>query len=92
MPTLAKTTKQWGKVDKAALHELIVDGDVDIEDLSFENIDAVHARYFPHPQQRNFGRNFKDFASAFDLKQARSGAMRQAAGQEGKLRVCLFVC
>ncbi len=46
--------KQWGKVDKSALHQLIVDGDVGIEDLSFENIDTVHARYFPHQQHRNF--------------------------------------
>jgi hypothetical protein len=91
MPTLVKTTKQWGKVDKSALHQLIVDGDVDIEDLSFENIDAVHARYFPHRQQRNFRRNFKDFASAFDLERALSGARRQAA-EQGKLRVCLFFC
>ena len=41
--------KQWGKVDKIALHQLIVDGDVDIEDLSVDNIDAIHVRYFPHP-------------------------------------------
>ena len=54
MPTLKITTKQWGKVDKASLYQLIVDGDVNIEDLSLENIDAVHARYFPHRQQRNF--------------------------------------
>ena len=78
MPSLVKTTKQWGKLDKAALHQLIVDGDVDIEDLSFKNIDAVQARYFPHRQQRNFRRNFKDFASAFDLKLALAGARRQA--------------
>ena len=91
MPTLVKTTKQWGKVDKSALHQLIVNGDVNIEDPSFENIDAVHARYFPHQQQRNFRRNFKDFASAFNLEQALSGARRQAA-EQGELRVCLFVC
>jgi hypothetical protein len=91
MLPLAQTTKQWGKVDKAALHELIVDGDVDIEDLFFDNIDAVHARYFPHRQQCNFRRNFKDFASAVDLKQALSGARRQAS-EEGKLRICRFVC
>jgi hypothetical protein len=89
MPTLTKMTKQWGKVDKAALHQLIVDGDADIEDLSFENIDAVHARYFPHRQQCNFRRNFKDFASAFDLEQALAGARRQAA-EQGELRVCLL--
>jgi hypothetical protein len=33
--------KQWGKVDKAALHQLIVEGRVNIEDLSFDNINAV---------------------------------------------------
>jgi hypothetical protein len=55
MPSLVKTTKkQWGKVNKTELHQLIVDGDVDIEDLSFKNIDAVHVRYFPHRQQCNF--------------------------------------
>ena len=90
MPTLAKTAKQWGKVDKSFLHQLIVDGEVDIEDLSFENIDDVHARYFPHRQQRNFRRNFKDFASSFDLDQALSGARRKAA--KGKLRVCRLFC
>jgi hypothetical protein len=86
MPTLTKTTKQWGKVDKG-----LSTGDVVIEGLSFENIDAVHARYFPHWHQRNFRRNFKDFASAFGLEQALSGARRQAAGQ-CKLRVCRLVC
>jgi hypothetical protein len=54
MPTLTKTTKQWGKVDKASLLQLIVDGDVNIKDLSFENIDAVHAQNFPHRQQHKF--------------------------------------
>jgi hypothetical protein len=91
MLTLTKTTKQWGKVDKSSLHQLIVDGDVDIKNLSFENINAVHTRYFPHWQQRNFRRYFKDFASAFDLERALAGARRQAA-EEGKLCVCLFVC
>jgi len=88
---LVKTTKQWGKVDESALHQLIVDGNVDIEDLSFKNTDAVQARYFPHWQKRNFRRNFKDFASAFDLERALSGARRQAA-EKGELRVCIFVC
>jgi len=90
MPTLTKTTKQWGKVDKSYLHQLIVDGKVDIEDLSFENIDDVNALYFPHRQRRNFRRNFKDFASSFDLDQALSGARLQAA--KGKLRVCRLFC
>ena len=30
-----------GKVDKSSLHQLIVDGDVDIEDLPFKNINAI---------------------------------------------------
>jgi hypothetical protein len=79
MPTLGRTTKQWGKVDKSSLHQLIVNGDVDIKDLYIENIDAVHARYFPQWQQYNLRRNFKDFASVFDHEQALPGARRQAA-------------
>ncbi len=90
MPTFTKTTKQWGKVNKSYLHQLIVDGKVDIEDLSFENIDDVNALYFPHRQRRNFRCNFKDFASSFDLDQELSGARLQAA--KGKLRVCRLFC
>jgi len=45
-PTI--TTKHWGKVDRVALHNLVRDGSVDIEDLSYANIDAVQAQYFPH--------------------------------------------
>jgi hypothetical protein len=33
--------KPWGKVDRAALRKLAVDGVFDIEDTSFENIDNV---------------------------------------------------
>ena len=61
MPTLAKTTKQWGKVDKSFLHQLIVDGEVDIEDLSFENIDDVHARLLPPPPAAQFSMQFQGF-------------------------------
>ena len=46
--------KSWGKVDKAALYKLIVDGEVNIEDLTYENINAVHERWFRHQTQRNF--------------------------------------
>jgi hypothetical protein len=49
IPSLAiPTTKQWGKVDKATLHQLIV------KDLSFDNINVIQARYFSHWQQWNF--------------------------------------
>jgi hypothetical protein len=77
MPSLwTATTKQWGKVDKAALHELVRDGIVEIEDLSYQNIDAVQAEYFPHRTVRNFRRNFKDFSGAFDLEKGLIGARR----------------
>ena len=79
------TTKHWGKVDRAALHDLVRDGSVDIEDLSYANIDAVQAQYFPHRTVRNFRRNFKDFSSAFDLEEILSGARR------GMMRVCGFI-
>ena len=72
--------KPWGKVDKAALHKLVVDGQVDIEDLSYVNIDSVRAQYFPHRDRVNFRRNFATFSSSFDLEQGLEGARREAAG------------
>ena len=69
MPSLiVPTTKQWGKVDKATLHQLIIKGKVDIEDLATENIDAAHMHWFPHWQRCNFWQNFKDFSAAFDFE------------------------
>ena len=68
------TTKHWGKVDRVALHELVREGFVDIEDLSYENINAVQAEYFPHRTVHNFRHNFKDFSSAFDLEEGLIGA------------------
>jgi hypothetical protein len=82
-PTI--TTKHWGKVDRVALHDLVRDGSVDIEDLLYQNIDAVQAQYFPHRTVRNFRRNFKDFSGAFDLKEGLIGARR------GMMRVCCFI-
>jgi hypothetical protein len=70
MPSLLVTkTKQWGKYDKQKLHTLVLEGKVDIEDQSYDNIDDVQERFFPDRQKRNFRQNFKDFASAFDLNQ-----------------------
>jgi len=88
MPTLTPLKRNWGKVDKAALLQLIVDGKVDIEDHSHENIDAVHERWFSTHLKRNFRRNFKDYAASFDLERALAGARRQEA--RGKIRVCVF--
>ena len=79
-------TKPWGKVDKAALHKLIVDGLVDIENLEFANIDSVREQYFPHRELRNFRSNFASFAAAFDLEAAHEGARRaNAANYEAGL-------
>jgi hypothetical protein len=68
--------KPWGKVDKAALHKLVVDGHVDIEDLTFDNIDRVREQYFPHRDRINFRRNFASFATSFDLEAGVEGARR----------------
>ena len=38
--------KNWGKVDKAALRDLIDDGTVDVNDLSAQTIDAIRDEYF----------------------------------------------
>ena len=90
MPSLAgiPKTKQWGKYDRQKLRTLIIEGKVDIEDLSFDNIDSVHARWFSERQQRNFRRNFRDYAASFDLETALSGARREEA-EQGKISVCL---
>ena len=90
MPTLLEVPKpkQWGRLDRERLHTLVVEGKVDLEDLSYENIDNVHSRWFPERQQRNFRRNFKDFATAFDLEAALAGARREA--EIGKTLVCLL--
>jgi hypothetical protein len=66
--------KPWGKVDKAVLHKLIVDGIFDIEDTLFKNNDNVRTRFFPHCELRNFRRNFANFSQAFDLNAALEGA------------------
>jgi hypothetical protein len=89
MPSPTPTKRNWGKADRAFLLQLIVDGEVDIEDLSYENIDAVQERWFGHRQKRNFRRNFKDYAASFDLERAVAGARRQEA--QGKIDVCIFL-
>jgi hypothetical protein len=86
MPSLSNlTTKQWGKADKAFLHQLIVNGNAHIKDLSTENIYSIQAWYFTHCTQRNFRRNFKDFAAAFNLKLGLAGARGEP--NEGKMHI-----
>ena len=69
--------KYWGKVDRAALHDLIKDGSVDITKLNSKYIDTVQAQYFGHRDKKNFRRNFRDFAAANALESEYSGARRR---------------
>jgi hypothetical protein len=48
MPHTFKLKKNWVKVDKAALTALINDRDININNLSTKNVDAVGTEYFPH--------------------------------------------
>ncbi len=66
--------KKWGKVNKAALPNLVNNGDVDINDLSTKSINAVQAKYFRHREKKNFRCNFRDFAAAFAHETKYSGA------------------
>jgi hypothetical protein len=77
MPDMQIPTKNWGKVDKAAPARLVHNGDVDINDLSYKNIDAVGSEHFCHRDKTNFCRNFRDFAATFNLKAEYSGARRR---------------
>jgi hypothetical protein len=78
MPSLSNSTsKQWGKVDKAFLPKLLVDGNINIKGLSTENINSVHAEYFTHRTQCKFWRNFKNFAAAHNLKLGLAGERQE---------------
>ena len=44
--------KKWGKVDKAALQDLIDDGTVDVNDLSARKIDTIRDEYFCHRKKK----------------------------------------
>jgi hypothetical protein len=74
MPDMEIPTKNWGKADRAALARLVHDRHVDINNLSYKNIDAVGEEYFIHRDKKNFRRNFRDFAATFDLEAEYSGA------------------
>jgi hypothetical protein len=70
-------TKNWGKVDRAALARLVHNGDMDINDLSYKSINAVGSEHFCHRDKKNFRCNFHDFAAAFDFEAKYSGARRR---------------
>ena len=79
--------KKWGKVDKAALQDLIDDGTVDVNDLSARTIDAIRNEYFRHLEKKNFRRNFRDFVAANALETEDSGARRW---QRGESSCCFY--
>ncbi len=89
-PKAATKTKKWGRANKDCLYDLIQAGLVDIEDLSLDNIDAVHQEHFHHRAVKNFCQNYKDLFAAFNLKAKYSGMLCNEGG-EGKLqRLILF--
>ncbi len=76
--------KKWGKADRAALADLVNDGDVDINDLSAKTIDAIRDALFRHRDKKNFRRNFRDFAAANALESEYSGARRRPRGKSSR--------
>ena len=66
-------TKYWGDADKAILTTLVSRGDVDINDTTLENIEAVRQLHFPHRDKRLFRNNFKNFQSAWSVEQEKAG-------------------
>jgi hypothetical protein len=72
--------KNWGKVDKATLTTLINNWDIDIEDTSTSYIKWVQAEYFCHRNQRNFCRNYRNFASTLALEAKYSGVRQRNGG------------
>ncbi len=83
------STKQWGKADRALLHQLIAEGSVNIKDPSMTNIDSIQKQHFGHCTQQNFWRNFKDFTAAYELKLGLAGARQEP--NKGKMRVWFFM-
>ena len=67
-------TKYWGDADKAILTTLVSRGDVDINDTTLENIEAVRLSHFPHRDKKLFRNNYKNFAAAWAVEQEKSGA------------------
>jgi hypothetical protein len=57
-PTPKVKAKSWGKADKKHLSDLISVGDVGISNTSYINLKDVQLAYFPHPDVKNFRRNF----------------------------------
>ena len=79
-------TKQWGKLDREKLATLIRDKDADIEDTSIPYIDEVRDQHFLHRERRNFIRNYREFAAAWDTEVALNGERKKAASK-GKLTI-----
>ena len=87
MPPKA-TTKKWGQADRDHLNDLINRQLVDITNTTYQNIEQVRLAHFRHRDPKNFRRNFRDFAAAWDLEIEYSGAQRRESG--GKMRRLLL--
>jgi hypothetical protein len=76
--------RPWGQADKDLLNDLINLQLINITDTSLSNIEQVRNAHFGHRDKRNFRRNFRNFAAAWDLEIVYSGTRRHESG--GKLR------
>jgi hypothetical protein len=77
----SKKIVSWGKAGRAALAELIRVGDVDIDNISIPYIDSVQAKYFGHLKRRNFHRNYREYAAAWDTEVALNGERKKATSK-----------
>jgi hypothetical protein len=90
MPDMQLPTKKWGKLNKATLVELVHDVDVDINNLSYDNINTVRKENFCHRDKKNFCHNFHDFAATFDFEAEYSGARRRGGKTMRLSLFCIF--
>jgi hypothetical protein len=86
MPNMQLPTKKWGKVDKAALAKLVHNRDVDINDLSYNNINAVRKEHFCHPNKKNF------VATSVTLQPHLSSRLNMVEQGGEEVRWCIFHC
>jgi hypothetical protein len=87
-PKEINKSRNWGQADKDHLAELIDTQQIDITDISYQNIEQVRELHFRHRSKHNFRRNFRDYSAAWDLEIEYSGARRRNGGK--RLRFSLI--
>jgi hypothetical protein len=80
-PKEINKSRNWGQADKDHLAELINTQQIDITDISYQNIEQVRDLHFRHRSKHNFRRNFRDYSAAWDLEIEYSGARRRKGGK-----------